>query len=85
MRLRREDPPRHSREMDHALSPVGGSSQTQLSRPVSPGHHISMEHRLRRKHLKLNSDTDASDEICLEDKEKKKKKRKEKKKKKENK
>ena len=29
-------------------------TQSQLSRPVSSRHQISMEHRLRRKHLLLN-------------------------------
>ena len=29
----------------------------QLSRPVSSGHHVSTEHRLRRKHLLLNLST----------------------------
>ena len=54
----------HSGELNHALSQVGGQvggpTQSQLSRPTSSGHHISMEHGLRRKHLQLNSDTDAS-------------------------
>ena len=35
------------------------NSQQQLSRPTSSRHHISMEHRLRRKHLLLNPDTNA--------------------------
>ena len=34
----------------------------QLPRPRSSGHNISMEHRLRRKHLQLNSETNASNE-----------------------
>ena len=37
---------------------TGGPTQSQLSRPMSSGHHISMEHRVRRK--QLNSDTNAS-------------------------
>ena len=53
-----EEPPPHSGELKHALPQAGGPTQSQLSRPMSSGHHISMEHRLRKKHL--NSDTDAS-------------------------
>ena len=52
-----EEPPLHSGELKHALLQAGGPTQSQLSRPMSSGHHISMEHRLRRKHL--NSDTNA--------------------------
>ena len=44
-----EEPPPHSGELKHALPQAGGPTQSQLSRPVSSGHHISMEHRLRRK------------------------------------
>ena len=54
------------------LSPK--STQSQLSRPLSSRHHISMEHRLRKKHLLLNPDTNAGKE-----KNKKKKMKKEKK------
>ena len=46
-----EEPPPHSGELKHALSQAGGPTQSQLSRPMSSRHHISMEHRLRRKHL----------------------------------
>ena len=46
-----EEPPPHSGELKHALSQAGGPTQSQLSRPVSSRHHISMEHRLRRKQL----------------------------------
>ena len=46
-----EEPPPHSGELNHALSRVGGPTQSQLSRPMSSRHHISMEHRLRRKCL----------------------------------
>ena len=53
-----EKPPPHSGELKHALPQAGGPTQSQLSRPMSSGHHISMEHRLRRK--QLNSDTNAS-------------------------
>ena len=53
-----EEPPPHSGELKHALTQAGGPTQSQLSRPMSSGHHISMEHRLRRK--QLNSDTNAS-------------------------
>ena len=38
------------------------------SLPVSSGHHTSMEHRLRRKHLCKNCDVDASSEIYLKEK-----------------
>ena len=44
---------------------AGGPTQSQLSRPMSSGHHISMKHRLRRK--QLNSDTNASNETCLKE------------------
>ena len=47
-----------------------------LSRPMSSRHHISMEHRLRRKHLWLNCDTDASNEMCLKERQEKSKKNK---------
>ena len=50
-----EEPPPHSGELKPALPQAGGPTQSQLSRPMSSGHHISMEHRLRRK--QLNSDT----------------------------
>ena len=40
--------------------------------PVLSGHHISMEHRLRRKHLLLNPDTHAKKEETNKEKEKKK-------------
>ena len=43
----------------------GGPTQSQLSRPMSSGHHISMEHRLRRK--QLNSDTNASNKKDLKE------------------
>ena len=43
-----EEPPPHSGELKHALSQAGGPTQSQLSRPMSSGHHISMEHRLRK-------------------------------------
>ena len=56
-----EEPPPHSGELKHALLQAGGPTQSQLSRPMSSGHHISMEHRLRRK--QLNSDTDAGNEM----------------------
>ena len=46
-----EEPPPHSGELKHALSQAGGPTQSQLSRPMSSGHHISMEHRQRRKQL----------------------------------
>ena len=49
--------PPHSGELKHALTQAGGPSQSQLSRLKSSRHHISMEHRLRRKHLLLNPNT----------------------------
>ena len=60
-----EEPPPHSGELKHALPQAGGPTQSQLSRPMSSGHHISMEHRLRRKHL--NSDTNASNKKYLKE------------------
>ena len=62
-----EEFPPHSGEFNHALSSVGGPTQHELSRRVASGHHISMEHRLRRKHLQLNSDTNASNETVLKE------------------
>ena len=56
-----EEPPPHSGEFNHALPQADGSTQSQLSRPMSSGHYISMEHRLRRK--QLNSDSNASKKI----------------------
>ena len=53
-----EEPPPHSGDLKYALSQAGAPTQSQLSRPMSSGHHISMEHRQRRK--QLNSDTNAS-------------------------
>ena len=66
--------PLHSGELNHALSQAGGPTQSQLSRPVSSGHHISMEHRLRKK--QLNSDTNASNETYLKEIQEKKEKKK---------
>ena len=60
-----EEPPPHSGELKHALSQEGGPTQSQLSRPMSSGHHISMEHRQRRK--QLNSDTNASKKKYLKE------------------
>ena len=68
--LTSEEPPPHSGELKHALSHAGGPTQSQLSRPMSSGHHISMEHRLRRK--QLNSDTNASNKTYLREIQKKK-------------
>ena len=36
-----EEPPPHSGELKHALPQAGGSTQSQLSRPTSSGHHIT--------------------------------------------
>ena len=63
-----EEPPPHSGELKHALSQEGGPTQYQLSRLVSSRHHISMEHRQRRKHLLLNHNTKARSGICSEKK-----------------
>ena len=68
-----EAPPPHSGELNHALSQAGGPTQSQLSRPVSSGHRISMEHRLRRN--QLNSDTNASNKTYLKRNTRKKKRR----------
>ena len=46
-----EERPPHTGELKHALLQAGGPTQSQLSRPMSSGHHISMEHRQRRKRL----------------------------------
>ena len=54
-------------ELNHALTQAGGPTQSQLSRPMSSRHHISMEHRLRRKHLFFNSDTNATNETYLKE------------------
>ncbi len=68
-----EEPPPHSGELKHALPQAGGPTQSQLSRPASSGHHISMEHRLRRK--QLNSDSNASNKKIFERNTRKKKRR----------
>ena len=60
-----EEPPPHSGELKHALLQAGGPTQSQLSRPMSSGHHISVEHRLLRK--QLNSDTNASNKTFLKE------------------
>ena len=54
--------------------PIDGPTQSQLSRPMSSRHHTSVEHRLRRKHLQLNSDSDASNGTFCERETKNKKK-----------
>ena len=48
-----EEPPPHSGELKRALAQAGGPTQSQLSRPVSSRHHISVEHRLRGETVKL--------------------------------
>ena len=60
-----EEPPLHSGELKHALPQAGGPTQSQLSRPMSSGHHISTEHRLQRE--QLNSDTNASNKNFLKE------------------
>ena len=61
-----EEPPPHSGELKHAPLQAGGPTQSQLSRAMSSRHHISIEHRLRRK--RLNSDTSASNATHLKEK-----------------
>ena len=53
-----EEFPPHPGELNHALSQVRGPTQSQLSRC----RQDTMEHRLRRKHLLLNPDTNAGKE-----------------------
>ena len=48
-------------------------NRSQLSRPMSSGHHISMEHRLRKK--QLNADNDASNKTYLKEIQEKRKRR----------
>ena len=67
-----EEPPPHSGELKHALLQASGPTQSQLSRPMSSGHHVSMEHRLRRR--QLNSDTNANNETYPKEKQEKRKK-----------
>ena len=69
-----EERPLHFGALNHALSHVGGPTQSQLSRPMFSGHHISMEDRLRRKHLWLDCDTPARNETCLKERQEKRKK-----------
>ena len=52
----------------------GGSCRNSCRVDATSGHHISLEHRVRKKHLELNSAAAAaSSEIDLEEKKKKKK------------
>ena len=60
-----EELPPHSGELKHALTQAGGPTHSQLSRLMSSGHHISMEHRLRKK--QVNSDTNASNKKYLKE------------------
>ena len=73
-----EEPPPHSGKLNHALSPESGPTQPQPARPMSSRHHISMEHRLRWKHLLLNPIAHASTSMYLKEKKKKKKNKKKK-------
>ena len=74
-----QGPPRRSPgELNHALLHAGGPTQSQLSRPMLSGHHISMEHRLRIKHLYLNTNTNASKENFWKEEKKKAKEKQEK-------
>ena len=68
-----EELPSSSGELKHALLQAGGPTQSQLSRPTSSGHHISMEHRLRKK--QVNSDTYASNKTYLKEIQEKEKKK----------
>ena len=65
LRFNRRGASPHSGELMHALPQAGGPTQSQQSRSMSSGHHISMEHRLRRK--QLNSDTNASNKTYLKE------------------
>ena len=56
-----EEPPPHFGELKHALLQAGGPTQSQLRQ----GHHISMEHRLRRK--QLNCDSNVSNKTFLKE------------------
>ena len=47
---------------------------------MSSGHHISMEHRLRRKHFLVNPDTNSSSGIYLKEYERKRKRKRKKRK-----
>ena len=66
-----EELPPHSGELNHALSQAGGPTQSQLSQPLSSGHHIFMEHQLRMK--QLNSDTNASNKTYVQERQEKRK------------
>ena len=57
-----EKPPPHSGELNRALSPVGGTTQSELSRPMSSRLHGAPT---PEETSKLNSDTHASNEISL--------------------
>ena len=60
------------------FSPVGGPTQTQLSRPMSSGHHNSTWSTDYGGNIwQLNTDTNASNAIFMKGKQKKNKKRKE--------
>ena len=73
MRLRLAATPLRSGELNHALSWWVARPNSQLTRPMSSGYHISTEHRLRRKRQKLNSETNASNEIHLDEKKQRRK------------
>ena len=60
-----KEPSHHFGELKHALPQAGGTTQSQLSHPISSLHHISIEHRLRRR--QLNSDTNASNKKYLKE------------------
>ena len=70
-----EESPPHSEELKHALLQAGGPTQSQLNRPMSSGHHTSVEHRLRRKHLQVNFYSDASNETFVKEIQEKRKRR----------
>ena len=59
-----EEPPPHSGELKHALSQAAGPTLSQLPSVVRTPH------LLRRKHLQLNSDTNASNEKMMKGKRK---------------
>ena len=66
--LTSEDPPLHSGELNHALLQKVAQPNPSYPAPC-PQDHISMEHRLRRKNLLLNSDTDDRNETFLKERE----------------
>ena len=75
-----KEPPTPLWGVESCSFPTIWPAQSQLSQRMRSRHHISMEHRLRRKqlnsdtdakkHLKLNSDTNASKKYIWKEEEK---------------